>query len=75
LRKLCLEVAPELIALLSNMDGYIFVLNFLKTSLKPYRGIPGMDKEEEVVKKKNELWIRNQAMSRFGKIIHAIHQK
>jgi len=57
------------------MDGYIFVLNFLKTSLKLYTGIAGTNKEEEVVKKKNELWIRNQAMSHFGKIIHAIHQK
>jgi hypothetical protein len=36
LRKLCLELAPEMIALIFNMDAFMFILDFLKSSIKPY---------------------------------------
>jgi hypothetical protein len=36
LRKLCLELAPDMIALISSMDAFMFILDFLQTSLKPY---------------------------------------
>ena len=78
LRKLCLEVAPDMIALLSDMDAFLFILNFLKLSLKPYEAQPSNETngiEEEQHRKKTELWVRNQAMAQFGKIIHGIYLK
>lgn len=44
-------------------------MDFLKTCLSEFNG----EKDEEGPQKKNELWVRNQAMQQFGQIIHAVH--
>jgi hypothetical protein len=65
LRKLCLTIAPDMIALLENNDAFIVILEFLKTSLQPYKEATAtksdapLDQEEESQRKKNEHWVRN----------------
>jgi hypothetical protein len=62
LRKLCLELTSEMIALIFNMDAFMFILDFLQTSIKPYVVSTSADTptaiEEENQKKKTENWVR-----------------
>lgn len=58
LRKLCLQLAPELIANLDDTEALKFILDFLKVSLLR----PGDQEDEDAQQKKNEGWVRNQAM-------------
>lgn len=71
LRRLCIQVAPEMVELLdsTDVDAIKFILDFLAVSLKkPSPSLP-MDQ------KSSEKWVRNQAMQNFGPIIHAAFLK
>jgi hypothetical protein len=54
-----------MIALLENNDAFIVILEFLRTSLQPYKEATAaksdapLDQEEESQRKKNEHWVRN----------------
>lgn len=81
---------------LDSAPALLYILDFLKLSLKPFAGSTSFSEpsshsksnakqnvssddnvteKDEGVTKKNEFWVRNQAMQYFGQIIHAVHQK
>jgi len=62
-------LAPELITFLDDTEAFKFILDFLKVSLLQ----PSDQEEEDALQKKNEGWVRNQAMQSFGEIIHAVY--
>lgn len=59
-RKVCLEVLPELIAQIkaTEHDKLLFCLDFLAKSLSD-----------------DSKWVRNQAYNKFGKIIYSVFKK
>jgi|LauGreDrversion4_2_1035121.scaffolds.fasta_scaffold176455_1 hypothetical protein len=68
LRRLCLELAPEMINLLvtTDIEAFKLILDFLAFSLAKQP-----DSSSQILDSTNgEKWVRNAAMQYFGPIIH-----
>lgn len=71
LRRLCLQLAPELVEFLDpakDTEALKFILDFLQVSLKKQSSSADSGASAE-------KWVRVQAMQNFGQIVHACHLK